>query len=146
MCRRFYHQTDAKTKFMEPITSIADLKNAIQILEFEKAIKEQELKEEVYHIYENLKPVNLIKHTLSEVASSPYLIDNILGATVGLASGYISKKIAVGRSHNLIRKIFGAVLQFGVTNIVAQNADTIKSVGQSMYQHFRNKKEVNSKN
>jgi hypothetical protein len=131
---------------METITSIADLKNAIQVLEFEKAVKEQLLKEEVYQIYENLKPVNLIRNTLSEVASSPYLIDNILGATVGLASGYISKKITVGRSHNLIRKLFGAIMQFGVTNIVAQNSDSIKSVGQFIYQHFLRKKEVNSKN
>jgi len=131
---------------MEPITCIADLKNAIQILEFEHAVKKQLLKEQVYLIYENLKPVNLIKNTLSEVASSPYLIDNILGATVGLASGYVSRKIAVGRSGNLIRKLFGAVLQFGVTNIVAQNSDKILSVGQFIYQHFIHKKEANSKN
>ena len=128
---------------MEPITCIADLKNAIQILEFEHAVKKQLLKEQVYLIYENLKPVNLIKNTLSEVASSPYLIDNILGATVGLASGYVSRKIAVGRSGNLIRKLFGAVLQFGVTNIVAQNSDKILSVGQFIYQHFLHKKEMN---
>jgi hypothetical protein len=131
---------------MEPITSIADLKNAIQILEFEQAVKEQQLKEQVYLIYENLKPVNLIRNTLSEVASSPYLIDDILGATVGLATGYVSKKIAVGRSGNIIRKLFGSVLQFGVTNIVAQNTNTIKSVGKFIYQHFIHKKEKNSIN
>jgi hypothetical protein len=130
---------------MEPITTIAELKNAIQILEFEQALKEQELKEEVYLIYENLKPVNLIRNTLAEVASSPYLMDNILGATVGLATGYVSKKIVVGRSGSLIRKLLGAVLQFGVTNVVAQNSDTIKSVGQFIYQHFLLKKEANSK-
>lgn len=126
---------------MEPITSTANLKNAIQVLEFEQAVKEQQLKEQVYHVYENLKPVNLIRNTLAEVASSPYLIDDILGATVGLASGYISKKIAVGRSGNIIRKLFGTILQFGVTNMVAQNSSTIKSVGQFVYQHFLKKRE-----
>ena len=125
---------------MEPINSIADLKNTIQILEFEQAAKKQLLKEEVYLIYENLRPVNLIKNTLSEVASSPYLIDDILGATVGLASGYVSKKIAVGRSANIIRNLLGTILQFGVTNFVAKNTDTIKTVGQFIYQHFLNKK------
>ena len=129
---------------MEPITCIADLKNAIQILEFEHAVKKQLLKEQVYLIYENLKPVNLIKNTLSEVASSPYLIDNILGATMGLASGYISRKLVVGGSHNIIKKLFGTILQFGVTNVVAQHTDPIKSVGQFIYQHFLKKKEVNS--
>ena len=77
---------------MEPITSRDELKNVIQILEFDHSIKEQHLKEQLFIIHESLKPINLIKSTLHEVASSPYLIDNILGATVGLASGYISKK------------------------------------------------------
>ena len=129
---------------MGPITSRTDLKNAIQILEFEQAVKKELLKEHVYLIFENLKPVNLIRNTLSEVASSPYLMDDILGATVGLATGYVTKKIFVGRSGNLIRKLFGTILQFGVTNKVAQNSDTIKSVGQFIYKRFVHKKEMNS--
>lgn len=129
---------------MENITSVDGLKNAIQILEFEQAYKEQLLKEQFYLTYESLKPVNILKSTIHEVATSPYLIDNILGATVGLATGYISRKIAVGGSGNLIRKLFGSILQFGVTNVVAQHTDTIKSIGQFVYQYIRRKKELNS--
>ena len=129
---------------MEAITTTDKLKNAIQILEFDQQIREQQLKEQVYLTVESLKPVNLIKSTLHEVASSPYLIDNILGATMGLASGYISRKLVVGGSHNIIKKLFGTILQFGVTNVVAQHTDPIKSVGQFIYQHFLKKKEVNS--
>jgi len=129
---------------MEAITTTDELKNAIQILEFDQQIREQQLKEQVYLTVESLKPVNLIKSTLHEVASSPYLIDNILGATMGLASGYISRKLVVGGSHNIIKKLFGTILQFGVTNVVAQHTDPIKSVGQFIYQHFLKKKEVNS--
>ena len=131
---------------MEAITTTDELKNAIQILEFDQQIREQQLKEQVYLTVESLKPVNLIKSTLHEVASSPYLIDNILGATMGLASGYISRKLVVGGSHNIIKKLFGTILQFGVTNVVAQHTDPIKSVGQYIYQHFLKRKEVNSEN
>ena len=129
---------------MKPITSTAELKNAIQILEFDQQIREQQLKEQVYLAIESLKPVNLIKSTLSEVASSPFLIDNILGATVGLASGYLTRKLVVSGSGNIFRKLFGTVIQFGVTNLVAQHSDPIKSVGQFIYRHFLRKKEVNS--
>jgi len=129
---------------MEAITTTDELRNAIQILEFDQQIREQQLKEQVYLTIESLKPVNLIKSTLHEVASSPYLIDNILGATMGLASGYISKKLIVSGSHNIFRKLFGTILQFGVTNVVAQHSDPIKSVGQFIYQHFLKKKEANS--
>jgi len=128
---------------MKSITSSAELKDAIQQLEFETTIKGQLLKEQLLLTHESLKPVNLIKSALSEVASSPYLVDNILGASVALATGYISKKIIIAGSGNVIRKLFGSILQFGVTNVVAQHTDTIKSVGQFIYQHFLHKKEMN---
>ena len=131
---------------MEPITNSDELKNAIQILEFDQQIRELELKEQVYLTVESLKPVNLIKSTLHEVASSPYLIDNVLGATVSLASGYVSRKLVVGGSHNIIRKLFGAILQFGVTNVVAQRSDQIKSIAEFIYKRFLRKREMNSEN
>jgi hypothetical protein len=46
----------------------------------------------------------------------------------------------VGASGNLIRKLFGSVLQIGVTNLVTQNSEIIKSVGQALIQHFFQKK------
>jgi len=130
---------------MQTITSITDLKTAIQVLEFEQEIKKQKLNDQLLLIHESLKPVNLIKSTLSEVASSPYLIDNMLGASVGLASGYLSRKLVVSGSHNIFRKLLGSVIQFGVTNVVAQNTDPIKSIGQYIFQHFLRKKENKSK-
>jgi hypothetical protein len=88
--------------------------------------------------------VNLIRHTLKEISSSPYLIENISGSAMGLLSGFLSRKIFVGSSGNLFKKLIGSVLQFGVTNIVAQNSDVIKSVGQTVLHHFFRKKELNS--
>jgi len=125
---------------MESITTRDELKNAIQILEFDQQIRLQQLKEQVYLTIESLKPVNLIKSTLHEVVSSPYLIDNILGVAMGLTSGYITKKIALGKSVSVMRKILGTLLEFGITNVVAQNTDSIKTFGQSIYQYFLRKK------
>lgn len=129
---------------MQNITSKAGLKDAIQLLEAEQAIKGQLLKDQFYLTYESLKPVNLLMHTLKEISSSPYLIDNISGTAMGLAGGFLSKKIFVGTSGNLIRKLIGSILQFGVTNVVAQNSEIIKSVGYAIFQHFFHKKEMNS--
>jgi hypothetical protein len=47
---------------------------------------------------------------------------------MGLLTGFISKKIAVGNSDNPYRNLLGTILQFGVTNLVAQNPDAIKSM------------------
>ena len=129
---------------MQTITSVAGLKNSILLLEAEQSIKGQLLKDQLFLTYESLKPVNLIKQTLKEISSSPYLIDNISGSAMGLLSGFLSRKIFVGTSGNLIKKLIGSVLQFGVTNIVAQNSDVIKSVGQTVLHHFFRKKIMNS--
>jgi hypothetical protein len=129
---------------MQNITSSTGLKDAIKLLEAEQEVKAQLLKEQLYLTYESLKPVNLLKHTLKEISSSPYLIENLSGTAVGLLSGFLSRKIFVGKSGNLIRKLVGSILQFGVTNIVAQNSDIIKSVSQAIFQYFLRKKELNS--
>ena len=125
---------------MQNITSAAELKDAIQLLEAEQSIKGQLLREQLFLTYESLKPANLLRNALKEISSTPYLIDNISGTAMGLLGGFLSKKIFVGTSGNLIRKLFGSVLQFGVTNLVAQNSEIIKSVGQALIQHFFQKK------
>jgi hypothetical protein len=130
---------------MQNIASTAELKNAIQLLEIEQAANWQLLKEQFHLTYESLKPVNLLRSTVNDIASSPYLIDNIIGNALGLATGYLSKKIVVGASNNKFRKLIGFVLQFGVTNFVAQRPDAIKSIGQFILQHILRKKDMNSK-
>jgi hypothetical protein len=72
-------------------------------------------------------------------------MDNILSTGIGLASGFLSKKVFIGASGNKLRKLIGYVLQFGVTNFVAQHPDAIKSFGRFFFQLIHRKKEINSK-
>jgi len=129
---------------MQKITSGKELKSAIQLMEAEQAIKGQLFKEQVFTTYESLKPINLIKSTLKDLSSSPYMIENIAGSVVGIATGYVSKKIVVGASANIFRKLFGTILQFGITNLVAQRSDAMKSVGHYIVQQVFRKSEKNS--
>lgn len=128
---------------MENISSAAELKRVIQRVEIEHAMQGKRLKEQFFLAYENLKPANILKGTLNEITKSPYLIDNVLGATLGLVTGYLSRKIAVAGSGNPFRKLIGSVLQFGITNLVAQHPDLIKLFGQFIMQHLFHKKETN---
>jgi hypothetical protein len=125
---------------MNKISSYAVLQETIQILEVEREIEGRILKEQFHQTYEHFKPANLLRNTLLQVTSTPYLIDNIIGSAVGLATGYLSKKIVVGASGNIIRKFLGIMVQLGVTSSVAQNPDTIRSFGQFIYQRFLRKK------
>lgn len=115
---------------MENISSTDQLQAAIQILEVEQAVKLKLMKEQFHLAYESLKPVNLIKNTLKEISASPYLVNNLLNATIALLSGFVSKTAITGRSKNKFRRFLGILMQFGVTNIIAQNSKAIKSFGQ----------------
>ena len=126
---------------MQNITSTAGLKNAIQLLEVEQAIKGELMKEQFLQICENLKPINLLKSTFRNITSSSNLIDNVLGTTVGLATGFLSKKIVIGTSGNIFRKIFGSMVQSGVSSFVSNHPEAIKSIGQFIFQQIFRKKD-----
>ncbi len=103
---------------MEPITTSAELKNAIQSLEFEQVLNRQMLKDEFNNTVHGLKPLNLIKGTIREITGSPLLIDNVVRRAIGLISGLISKKIVVGTSVNLFRKFISIIIRLGISNAV----------------------------
>jgi len=91
---------------MENITNSAELKKAIQLLEVEQYVCGQQLKEQLINTYHGFNTINLLKSTLKEVVSSPFLIDNLIGTGLSLATGYLSNKILIGVSGKLFNKIF----------------------------------------
>jgi hypothetical protein len=126
---------------MQNITSSKELKEAIQLLEVEQAANGQLFKEEFLITLESLKPIKLIEGTLKEIISSPYVTNNFLGTGIGLAAGYLSKKIIVGGSGNILRKLFGSFLQLGVTNLISQHPGAVKSFGMYVIEQIFSKKE-----
>ena len=70
---------------MQKITSVAELKNAIQSLEVEQIDKGTLLKEQFSTIVGSFKPANLIANSLNNIEKSPYLIENIF--TINISGG-----------------------------------------------------------
>jgi hypothetical protein len=129
---------------MQSITSTAELKEAISLLQEKQVFQGIELKAEFFSVIESIKPVNVIKSTFSQVATSTDLISNILSTTVGLAAGYISNRTLVGSSANLLKKLFGTVLQFGITILIARNPEAVKSLGHTLLHRLLNKETADS--
>lgn len=128
---------------MQNITNIQELKIAIKQLEDQKAEEWPTLKAQLLSTYENLKPLNMIKNTLTDLITGPNFKDGILDTTLSLAAGYITKKTVVGNSYNPIKQLFGLLLQMGVTNIVSKNTDKIKSTAAYVIHNiFNNKKTI----
>ena len=129
---------------MQSISSAAELKEAIRLLQEQQAFQGLVLKEEFFNVMESIKPINIIKSTFSQVSSSHDLIGNILSTTVGLAAGYISNKTLVGSSANLLKRLFGTVFQFGITSLIARNPEAVKSLGHTLLHRMLNKKTADS--
>jgi hypothetical protein len=121
---------------MRPITTYSDLQNEILLLEIEQTDRRQLLKEQLLISYESLKPLSLFRSALTDLTTSPGVEDNLLGSVLGLATGYLSKKVFIGTSGNLLRKLIGSVLQFGVTNLVSRHPEAIRAFGKFIIEHL----------
>lgn len=124
---------------MRKITSTTELKESIFLLEIKKANEARLLKEQFMITYESIKPVNLIKNSISELITSPGLKEGLLNTTLSIAAGYLSKRVVVGSTHNPLKQLLGTFLQMGVTNIVSKNTDGIKSGVMSLINNFLSK-------
>ena len=93
-------------------------------------------KEEMQHtakaILHDLKPINLIKSTFSSTVKSPGFGKNVFRGALGLAAGFLSKRIFVMGSSNVVKKAIGTVVELGVAKVVSNKADKIASTGLKM--------------
>lgn len=115
------------------------LKHTIKVLEDDQAINGELVKKQFDHMAENMKPANIVKNAFNKAITSPNLVENVLGLTTGLATGYLTKKIVVGSKGNLLRRFLGASIQLGVTTFVAQHPKAIKSSVLVILKYIRRK-------
>lgn len=116
------------------------LKERIAFLEDRQSREIVMLKEQVHATYESLKLMNFLKDTLDEFTAQPDLKDNVLDGIAGITTGYLSKKLLVGTSHNPVKKLAGTLFQVGITALVAKNSSKIKAVGEVLLKHLFGRK------
>jgi hypothetical protein len=121
---------------MEKQNAISSLKESIRLLEIKQAEEGAILKEQFAITVESFKPINLLKSTIKEMTSSVELKSNLSETVISILAGYLTKKIMVNSKSGPFMKILGAVLQFGVTSVISQNADTIREFLNRMIDRF----------
>lgn len=94
-----------------------------------------QIKQQATGIYESFKPVNIIKRSLESSMEIPEIKEKLIHSLLGLATGFITKKILVKKSDSNMGKVLGTILQFVIAAIVAKNTDKIKEVSKSMLQY-----------
>lgn len=117
-------------------SSIDSLKESIRLLEIRQVEEGLALKVQFKETFESLKPVNLIKSTLNELSGSAEIKNSLFETIVSIITGYLTKKIMVSSKSNPLMKILGALLQFGVTSLVAKNAESIRTYIMNLIDKF----------
>ena len=124
-------------------TSSKDLDLEIQQLELQQTALWNGLKSQTAYISNQLKPVSLLKQTLSELASEPDFKTDLIETSLGFAAGYFSKKMIVGDSDQPLRNWLGNFVQMSVTRIISKNAAQIKAGFLNLTSSFHPEKEEN---
>jgi hypothetical protein len=112
---------------MKKINQSDVLNETIILLENKQAEELFFLKHQFQLTYQSLKPLNILKSAFSEMTTSPDLKGNLISNAIGMSTGYLTKKVLLGLTHNPIKRILGTLLQFVITNVVTRHSDTLKS-------------------
>lgn len=126
---------------MENQYTAESLKEMIKVLEIKQAEEGQILKEQIILTYENLKPSNIIKNVVREFYSSENLKDELIATAVSVTSGFITKKLVVGKSNNQILRLVGLAIQFAITNLVSKKMETLKEATLNFINRFIHEKD-----
>lgn len=126
---------------MQKIHSEADLRSVIEQLENKQADEGKMLKQQLCLAYESVQPINLIKSTFQEAATSVEIRDYIFNTSVGLTAGYLSKLLFVRVSKNPFKQLLGSALMFGVTSVITNNPKIVQSLGTELLKMILNRPE-----
>jgi hypothetical protein len=121
---------------MKNQTEAAFLNQAIQVLEEKQLIELESLHRQFLIAYESLKPINLIKNTLSEAASSSEIKKDIAIQMAGMAAGFIAKKVMIGGTHNPVKKLLGTIAQFSIAYLISKTPDSLKADGERIFRRI----------
>lgn len=122
---------------MQMIITETDLRVAILELESRQTEEARIMKAQFLVAVESIKPINLIKSAFLEATESEDLQDNVINSSIGLAAGFLTKSLFQGRSGGPIKKILGTAIMFGIKKLVAQNPDTVKTLGRFVFKFVR---------
>jgi hypothetical protein len=107
----------------------AILKTRILELETELKADHIELKAGVKEILHSLRPAALIKSTVKDMVTSKDVKGDIIDSLIGLATGFVAKKMVIRGSGNPLIKVIGRLTELTVAKKVGSNAGGIRTIG-----------------
>jgi len=117
---------------MRNIRTVADLKDAISELEFNKSVHQRMLRDSLNSSIENLKPVNVLRN-IAGAFVNPGLFTKVIPAVLGMGAAYLSNKFTnrlIGRGGKTrIRKVLITLAMYGVERTLVRNPEINRYFG-----------------
>lgn len=113
---------------MQKTTAALALKHSIMSLERRQAEEGELLKEQFIVTCESLKPLTVLRNVIHEITNPPDFKNDLIQTATGIVSGFLSNKLLVRSSKNPLLRLAGVLVQYRVSNFVANHSDAIKDV------------------
>ena len=121
------------------INNTAALELAMHQLEQQCNEKKQELNQQFAEVMESFKPANLFKSAVKDIAGTPGIAKTAIETSIAIGAGVLTKKLVVGKSTNMFKRILGGIVEFTVANGIANNAETIADKGIEVLKKLSNR-------
>ena len=114
---------------MSKVSPNESLSKNITLLEQKRAEEFNALKQQLRMTGESLKPANLLKGVVRDITGSSQFRSVLIKAGIGLALGFVAKKLVTSKSHNKSHRMIGNALQYGISFLAADRNNLLKSAG-----------------
>ena len=101
---------------MKTLTQKDILKEQIVALEKKQVQDLETLKNQYQATIDSFKPLNLIKNSILEVATTSNLKSYLISGAIGLGTNYLSKTFTNENEQNPIKRTIGKVVKFALRN------------------------------
>ena len=105
------------------IKNSAALASVIKELEDKRAKERQGIVENFHSITESLRPLQLIKRAYNKVQLPAGLAGNVVKVISMVGIGFVSKKLLLGKSSGLIKKIGGLLIELGLADLLTKKTE-----------------------
>lgn len=122
-----------------------ELNKAIIELQEKRIEQLESLREDLIKPYDNGESKKIITGTFKEVSSSSGIKNSVIGFAIGVGTGFLMKKLWVGKSNSGIKRLLGTVMHFAVANVVSNHADGIISTGENLLNGLFKRKKISKK-
>ena len=98
------------------------LDEKIRLLKIKQSENFEVLKSQFHLTIESLKPINLVKETINDFKNSKEIKSSLLESTLGIAAGYVTRKMIVGKSSSMVKNTAATIIQYLVSNFITKKA------------------------